>query len=57
MKDKFVVDRVVQDKDGYQVFATLTLSRRKRKKLCQYRKTLAKFKKIMNEIEEIWFEK
>lgn len=52
MKDKFVVDRVVQDEDGYQVFATLTLSRRKRKKLRQYRKTLAKLKKIMNEMEE-----
>jgi hypothetical protein len=53
MKGKLVVDRVVQDEDGYQVFATLTLSRRKRKKLRQYRKTLAKLKKIMNEIDEL----
>lgn len=53
MKDKFVVDRIVQDKDGYQLFATLTLSRRKRKKFRQYRKTLAKLKKIMNEIVEV----
>ncbi|CAK1250686.1 unnamed protein product [Fructobacillus fructosus] len=53
MKDKFVVDHIVQDEDGYQVFATLTLSRRKRKKLRQYKKTLAKLEKMMNEIEEI----